>query len=159
MDESILIGAADPSGTLSLGELAEDVSELLGYGLVERHDGRMFHGGDEASSHVWLEACPEDDEPHASHPFELRLSYTDGPLLSFAETVFERLAQRGRYRLVLLSDYDYIRATHYRIEWQSDERGVADRSRPFSIQSSIPTPPRLGSPAAPARPTAVTPPK
>ncbi|WP_436523263.1 hypothetical protein [Actinoplanes sp. HUAS TT8] len=109
LDVSIYIGVTEPG--IGPAELARELAPLLGYELVDRPASDLFEGGD-LSGHAWLRVRATGHEPDLTYPFELELSYTEGPLVPYAEGLFDRLLRTGRFRLALVAGDDCLRSTH-----------------------------------------------
>ncbi|PZF86599.1 hypothetical protein [Micromonospora deserti] len=115
MEMTVLLGAADPGWEPCLDEVARELAVVLGFDIVRAPSGEeMFLGGDD-SVRVWLTSEPQEDEPHHSHPFILDFT-TNEPGMPYAQSLFDRLANLGRYRLVLVIDHDCVRSTHFPCE-------------------------------------------
>ncbi len=111
MDKSILFGLVAPGPEPSLAELAPEMSEVLGYPLEPVPGQEMFHGGTD-TGHGWLTRRNADNEPFRSHPFDLEFTTTEAEE-PFALKLFDRLAESGRYRLMLVIEAECVRSTHF----------------------------------------------
>lgn len=112
MDMALLIGSAGRERELSLAEMARELAEVLGFDLEKLPDRELFHGGND-SGHAWLRYQPKDEEPFLSHPFLVDVVHPGGPPLPYVNELFDRLIGLGRYRLILLIDFDCVRSTHF----------------------------------------------
>ncbi|RKN32336.1 hypothetical protein [Micromonospora musae] len=115
MDKTLLLGAASPDWDPQMSEVVADLEVVLGFRLFPKPAGEeMFLGGDDRG-HAWLTLEWEDFEPFRSHPFNLDVT-TSEPELPYVTSLFERLADLARYRVILLLDHACIRSTHFPCE-------------------------------------------
>jgi hypothetical protein len=89
---------------------------VLGHELTPVAGQDMYQGGND-KTYAWVsyEDRP-DGGPFRSHPSDLDLSVPRDPEVPFANAVFDRLAEVGRYRLILLLDSACVRSTHFPCE-------------------------------------------
>jgi hypothetical protein len=96
--------------------VAQDVVSVLGHDLAPVTGRDMYQGGSDRS-YAWLYSDgPDDLEPSRSHPFDLDLATPHDPEVPFANAVFDRLAELGRYRLILIIEDACVRSTHFPCE-------------------------------------------
>lgn len=111
MDMTLLLGPADPRWSPSLAEVAQDFSRVLGFSLDPVPGKEMLQGGS-STAHAWLTEEPEEHEPFRSHPFNLDVT-TSQDEVTFANALFDTVAEIGQYRVVLLLDSACARSTHF----------------------------------------------
>lgn len=110
-----MIGPADPGWEPTLPDVARDVASVLGHDLSPVPGDDMFQGGTD-TSYAWLSLERSDEEPFRSHSFDLEFSAPGEPDEALANALFDRLADLGRYRLILLLDHACVRSTHFPCE-------------------------------------------
>ncbi|MFC4018903.1 hypothetical protein ACFOW4_13250 [Micromonospora sp. GCM10011542] len=112
MDKNLMIGAADLGWKPTVGQVVKDLEVVLGFKLSQTPSAEdMFLGGDD-SARAWLTWEPDDREPFESHPFVLDIA-TSQPEVAYVTALFDRLADLGRYRVILLIDHACFRSTHF----------------------------------------------
>ena len=115
MDTTIMIGPADLDAEPSLADVARDVASVLGHPLAPVPGDEMFQGGTD-TSYAWLTREGSDEEPFRSHFIDLELSAPRERDESYANVLFDRLADLERYRLILVVDHGCVRSTHFPCE-------------------------------------------
>lgn len=112
MDVGLLLGRVDNVSGDPLDSLIPELTALLGVQFQEvRSGGRTFLAHAEEFK-VWVSYEPEDEEPSLSHPFQLELATEKGCETEVGERLYEQLAETGRFRVVLLVDFDCVKSTH-----------------------------------------------
>ncbi|MET8197952.1 hypothetical protein [Micromonospora taraxaci] len=116
MDVDLLLGKSGPEAPPLLEQFAPQVAAVLGVELVEKTGSwRHFFGRGEDFV-VWLDVDPDTKEPFLSHPFVLEVSAPRGAEAKVGTRLFQKLADTGRFRVMLLLDHDCVRSTHFPCE-------------------------------------------
>lgn len=111
MDMSIMIGPADPGWEPTLAEVGEHMGALLGFPLHPVNDGESLYSFYDGMN-AWLSFDPMDNEPFRSHPYDLEVS-NGGDMEQILHGLYDRLAEQGRWRLILVMYHDCVRSTHF----------------------------------------------
>jgi hypothetical protein len=111
MDKSIMFGPADLGWAPTLADVGEQMSAVLGFPVGPVTGGESLHGYSD-STHAWLTFGQADNEPFRSHPYDLAVS-TGGDVEPILHALYDRLAEQGRWRLMLIFHDECVRSTHF----------------------------------------------
>ncbi|NBE81698.1 hypothetical protein [Micromonospora rubida] len=111
MEAELMLGVLD-GPVPRLDELARQLGQVLGFDLNREGSGEEMYGGANSLWRVWLTFDPADLEPFKTHPYTLEIGFLGHPALDQVESLYERLAAIGRYRIMMAVDYRCIRSTH-----------------------------------------------
>ncbi|MFF3865551.1 hypothetical protein [Micromonospora sp. NPDC001898] len=111
MEVELMLGVLDGPAP-RLDEMARQLGQVLGFDLEREGSGEEMYSGGDSLWRVWITFDPADLEPFKTHSYTLEIGFLGHSALDQVESLYERLAAIGRYRIMLIVDHGCRRSTH-----------------------------------------------